>query len=423
MAVKGEPFEFSVSLFSQSTGQVLLSPTIQAADFEISTDGGAYAALTNTPTVTPASSGLVAFDLTASEVGDEKFSIKMVDSVGSEWETMFYHETVELSEWDRAYADHTTAGTFGKLMDQLRKANQAIDGSIDGASTTTSLDTDVTGYTDEAFDGELVLFVSGTLEGESRPVLTYNGTTGVMAFEEPWTSAPSVADEFVILPAHIHPISEIANGIWSELQSSYTTPGTFGYYLDARVSNQSSGSGANTVTITVTDGTDPLENAVVSMAEGLNVFAVSTNASGEAVFNLDDATFTVAIYKSGYSFAGANLVVDGTTTQSYSMSPIVIPTTPDPDTIVAYINLFDENGAVEGKSCSAELTSPPATGFAGYGFVPLLQTGTSTAKGLFSFTAYAGATYKLVLNGVETHYLIPSDATDPYQLPSTVAGC
>ncbi len=118
--------------------------------------------------------------------------------------------------WDEAYASHTTAGTFGKLMDQLRKANQAIDGEIDGASTTTSLNTDLTGYTDEAFASELLLFVSGALNGESRPVLSYNGTTGVMTFEEPWTQAPSSSDEFVILPAHIHALSEISAGVFNK---------------------------------------------------------------------------------------------------------------------------------------------------------------------------------------------------------------
>ncbi len=118
--------------------------------------------------------------------------------------------------WDEAYSAHKIAGTFGKLMDQLRKANQAIDGEIDGTSTATSLNTNVTGYTDEAFDSELVLFVSGVLSGESRPVLTYNGTTGVMTFEEPWTQAPVASDEFVILPAHIHSITKISQGVFDK---------------------------------------------------------------------------------------------------------------------------------------------------------------------------------------------------------------
>lgn len=299
MAIKGQSFDFSVALYSQSNGDILLSPTIESADFEISTDDGAYASLTNTPTVTPTGGGLVSFSITSSEVGNEKFSVKMIDSTGSQWQTMFYHETVVPSEWDRAYADHTTAGTFGKLMDQLRKANQAIDGSIDGASTTTSLNTDVTGYTDEAFDHELLLFVSGTLEGESRPILTYNGTTGVMTFEEPWTSAPSVADEFVLLPAYIHARSEITDSIWSELQSGYTSAGTFGNYLDAKVSEGGSGGTVDANLIEVqgqpvtlddlnlfVDYWNPLQGNVLRLTRG-DTYEVSINTE----INISDKSF------------------------------------------------------------------------------------------------------------------------------------
>ncbi|MFN9289947.1 MAG: hypothetical protein ACK6EB_17900, partial [Planctomyces sp.] len=32
--------------------------------------------------------------------------------------------------WDEAYSGHTTAGTFGKLMDTLRKSNNVIEGTI-----------------------------------------------------------------------------------------------------------------------------------------------------------------------------------------------------------------------------------------------------------------------------------------------------
>ncbi|MFN9288489.1 MAG: hypothetical protein ACK6EB_10475, partial [Planctomyces sp.] len=37
--------------------------------------------------------------------------------------------------WDEAYSGHTTAGTFGKLMDILRKANTVIEGTIQASPT------------------------------------------------------------------------------------------------------------------------------------------------------------------------------------------------------------------------------------------------------------------------------------------------
>ena len=148
---------------------------------------------------------------------------------------------VENAVWDAAYASHTTAGTFGKLMDLLRKANRAIDGEVSGTPTTTAFDTNLTGYTTGAFDSEVLVFVSGSLNGEARPILSFSATNGRVTFEEPWTAAPSASDEFVILPYHVHAVSEIASGIWSESQSSYMTAGTFGNYLDAKVSEAGGG--------------------------------------------------------------------------------------------------------------------------------------------------------------------------------------
>lgn len=401
-------------------------------------------------TVAPANS-----DITAIKAKTDQFVFTVSNQVDANSLTGGTSPTdVADAVWDEAYASHTTAGTFGKLMDQLRKANQAIDGEIDGASTTTSLNTNLTGYTDEAFDSELLLFVSGALNGESRPVLSYNGTTGVMTFEEPWTQAPSSSDEFVVLPAHIHAISEISLGVFNKFTdgsnedlfkadvSGLNTVApdnagvaaikaktdqmvfTIANQIDANAltSAGNAGTGANTVTLTVKHGAILLENAVIGAIEGVNNYIATTNASGQAVFNLDNASYTIAIYKSGYSFAGATLVVSGTNATTYSMSQITIPTTANPDTVTAYINLFDEAGAKASVACSAELYAPP-TGTLGTGYVPNYQAGTTSVAGLFTCEVYKGATYKLVLNGVETYYVVPADAADPYKLPSTLAGC
>lgn len=85
-----------------------------------------------------------------------------------------------------------------------------------------------------------------------------------------------------------------------------------------------SGSGARTVTITVNDGTTVLENALVRITEGANTFYKLTNSSGVAVLNVDDATYTVAITKAGYSYSGTSLVVNGDEAETYSMTAISI---------------------------------------------------------------------------------------------------
>lgn len=74
----------------------------------------------------------------------------------------------------------------------------------------------------------------------------------------------------------------------------------------------SGGSGAYLVTVTVTDEDDnPLENALVRLSEGMNIFTVKSNASGIAAFNLDAATYDIGVTKDGYQFTPSSIVVSG----------------------------------------------------------------------------------------------------------------
>ena len=239
---------------------------------------------------------------------------------------------VENSVWDAAYASHTSAGSFGKLMDILRKANRGIEGTVSGTPTASAFDTDLTGYTTGAFDSETLVFLSGALEGEARPILSYNATNGRITFEEALTAAPTAADEFIILPYHVHPISEIVDGIFNEPQAGYTTAGTFGYYLDSQVSAAggavdtgaiadavwdedrtghttpgtfgynldaqvssagAGGSGLYQVTVSVQDASNnALQGARVNV-DGTTL-TLTTDSSGECVFNLDSGVYLLS---------------------------------------------------------------------------------------------------------------------------------
>jgi hypothetical protein len=106
-----------------------------------------------------------------------------------------------------------------------------------------------------------------------------------------------------------------------------------------------SGSGARTITITVTDGTDPLQNARVRLTEGANTFTALTNVSGVATLNVDDATYTVAVTKASHSFAGASLVVDGDEVQTYAMTLVSVAPPADPDLCAVTIPVVDQYGA------------------------------------------------------------------------------
>jgi len=123
--------------------------------------------------------------------------------------------------WDEAYADHVAAGTFGKLMDILRKANFVTEGTVTSAvsPTVNTFSTDLVGL-DETYDHQTLLFVTGDLTGESKPVLTFLQSNGLVTLEEDCTGIPQDADEFVILPDHVHSVIAIADGILNRLLDS-----------------------------------------------------------------------------------------------------------------------------------------------------------------------------------------------------------
>lgn len=88
--------------------------------------------------------------------------------------------------------------------------------------------------------------------------------------------------------------SDVADAVWDEAQSGHTTAGTFGLYLDARVSSVSGtpGSGANSCTITITEGGAGVPGATVWVttdAAGSTVVAEGkrTNDSGQVTLLLD----------------------------------------------------------------------------------------------------------------------------------------
>lgn len=117
--------------------------------------------------------------------------------------------------WDEPYSQHTTAGTFGKLMDILRKSNLTIDGTVSNAITPTTLTfSSNVSATTSAYAHAVLLFVSGPLEGENSPIISYDNTNGVFVLEEPLTAAPSDGDEFVVIAgSHVHAIADIQSGL------------------------------------------------------------------------------------------------------------------------------------------------------------------------------------------------------------------
>ncbi len=205
-------------------------------------------------------------------------------------------------------------GTIERAFWQILKAAQLADGEVSGTPTASAFDTNLTAVSG-AYDHLLLLFTSGSLAGEARPIDSYSATNGRITLQEPLTAAPSSADEFIVVPDHTTPTAEIVNDIFNEAQSGYTTPGTFGYYIDAQIS---SGGG---------DASEANQTTIISHLTDIKggTFSGSTD-SLEAIRDRGDAAWTTGgtsgsgLYQvtvtvedaSNNALQGARIAVDGT---------------------------------------------------------------------------------------------------------------
>jgi hypothetical protein len=344
--------------------------------------------------------------------------------------------TIADAVWDEAYNQHTTAGTFGKLMDILRKANYVTEGSVaaGGTPTTTVFRTDLTAAT-STYDNQTLLFISGSLEGQSAPIESYSQTNGTMTLGDALTAAPTAGDGFVILPDHVHPISEIAAALAAtevmiDLDTMIINDGT----ATARFSTSAlqnaptggggggTGTGARTVAITVTLSAAPVEGASVRLTKAAETYVGSTNASGQITFNVDDGTWTVSITSPNATFSGASLVVDDDETASYSLTAISI--TPSPaGQMTGYWTCYSHLGVVEsGVSVTMQLVDVPK-GSKGLALDSRLRTVTANGSGVAQFTnLFPGCRYKVYRGAADNkafYVTLPEVApADPVELGS-----
>ena len=151
--------------------------------------------------------------------------------------------------WDATIASHNNAGSFGRGFRQVKEGLISVDGQVnDTSATATSFVTNLSSSVDDFYNDQTIHFISGSLQGQSRVVVDYNGTTKSITLDQALTSAPANTDEFIVLSNHVHSVGEIVTSVWSEPQTSYTTAGTFGYFLDDQVSAVSGGSGGTGTT-------------------------------------------------------------------------------------------------------------------------------------------------------------------------------
>ena len=263
--------------------------------------------------------------------------------------------------WDEATSGHTTAGTYGGRIVRATNSNTEVQ---------------ITGSNHIAAD-------------------VHDFQTGVI------TAGDFAANSITASALATDAVTEIQSGLATAASittlrgADNDTLKTLSDQIDGL--SASTGSGARTVTITVNDGTTALQNARVRLTEGANTYTGLTNASGVVTFNLDDATYTVGITKSGYSYAGTTLVVDGTETRTYSMTVVTVTPPDDPALCAVTFHMYDQYGA-DMASQPVDITfvkwettatdTPPVLS------VPPVQT--TNSDGVVSVNLFREATYKIV---------------------------
>ncbi len=208
-------------------------------------------------------------------------------------------------------------------------------------------------------------------------------------------------------------------GTWYDILATVTVDGNTGkeFISIFRVCSPVVETGARIITITVDDGSDPLEDAHVRLTKGSETYIKETDASGEVVFCIDDGTWSVAITLSGYTFTPTTLVVDGDETQTYSMSSVSVPAS-NPGFVTGYGYCYDEEGVVE-SGVPVYLKFHDSTG-SGVIHDIAPRTEISAASGLVTFTNLMTGRDYTARRGTSKRWkriTIPSDATSPFALP------
>lgn len=164
--------------------------------------------------------------------------------------------------------------------------------------------------------------------------------------------------------------------------------------LESLADASGGGTGARTVTITVNDGAAALQNARVRLTEGANTYVATTNVSGVATFNVDDATYTVAITKSGYTYAGTTLVVNGDEAATYSMTETVVTPPSNPSlSAIEVLCLGAHDTAESGIDVDFRIVTIPS-GDQNKSYSGTKKTVTSDEDGIARIEVAQGSTYE-----------------------------
>lgn len=254
-------------------------------------------------------------------------------SVGS------FTATAIQSIWDRATSNLTTVGSAGKLLvDNLNAPVGSVPGNVWSNATRTITGGSLTvapltasetagavwnsltsAYTTNGTYGWMVLRSDASAKqglvtlhqsgGISRVDADVHAIQNDTAAATSWkniltgvtgeTITANVAGNVTGYVETVHTPDNIVDATWNEARTGHTTPGTFGYYLDAQVSSGGGGGSTSTLRmgpfLVVSDKTKQDLNVDILTGSSIPVVLQLVDVTGTAI-PLSGATITVSIY-------------------------------------------------------------------------------------------------------------------------------
>ena len=186
---------------------------------QISKDGAAFAALTGAPAVSEISAGFYEVTIAAADMDADVVALKATATGAAQT-----NRTIELDDriisdlpsnktgyslsvagtdavgnqvWEEQGSQHQTVGSFGHL---LQGGGGVDDGKVvtDAGNSTTQVKTDLAEITDDHYNDQVIVFITGVEAGQSRRISDYDGTNKIITMEQALSGIPAVDDQFVI---------------------------------------------------------------------------------------------------------------------------------------------------------------------------------------------------------------------------------
>ena len=225
--------------------------------------------------------------------------------------------------------DHYTVGRAGNL-DNLDAAVSGVEAKVD------NLDSDL-----------------GTVGGKVDNLDSDLVTVGA--------AVTSIEGKVGTLSTDVGALSTSVSGVGSKvdnLDSDLVTVGAAVTSVDGKVdeivgtlSVISGGTGANTVTLTVSDGTNVVSGVRLTVHNSTQTDAglvKYTDANGQAVFGLDNGTYKVVLRTTAqyHETNPFTLEVNGITEQTFTVTPVSIPAPADPAYCTVYCWAQELDGSI-----------------------------------------------------------------------------